>query len=135
MPRKPRTPRSVAGVATADRVLSILTAFRRGDGALELAELAERTGLVKSTIMRLAISLERYGFLMRQHDGSYRLGAEVLRLGSIFQQSLNLEAHVLPVLQQLVDDTEESASPRGVIGGRRSQGIRRSQTSSRSPPR
>src|ERR687885_1326332 len=110
MPRKPRTPRSVAGVATADRVLSILTAFRRGDGALELAELAARTGLVKSTIMRLAISLERYGFLMRQPDGSYRLGAEVLRLGSIFQQSLNLEAHVLPVLQQLVDDTGESAS-------------------------
>ena len=110
MPRKLRNPRSVSGVATADRVLSILTAFRRGDGALPLVELSERTGLVKSTIMRLAISLERYGFLMRQHDGSYRLGAEVLRLGSIFQQSLNLESHVLPVLQHLVDETQESAS-------------------------
>ena len=110
MPRKLRKPRSVSGVATADRVLSILTAFRRGDGALGLVELSERTGLVKSTIMRLAISLERYGFLMRQPDGSYRLGAEVLRLGSIFQQSLNLESHVLPVLQHLVDETQESAS-------------------------
>src|SRR5919199_1071137 len=91
MPRKPRTPRSVAGVATADRVLSILTAFRRGDGALELAELAARTGLVKSTIMRLAISLERYGFLMRQHDGSYRLGAEGGRLRAIFQEFPHFE--------------------------------------------
>src|SRR3712207_141278 len=100
----------VEGVATADRVLTVLTAFRRGDRALSLAELAERTGLVKSTILRLAVSLENFGLIMRLHDGSYQLGAEVLRLGSAFQQSLDLESHVMPVLQDLVEETEESAS-------------------------
>ncbi|WP_114946673.1 IclR family transcriptional regulator [Microvirga calopogonii] len=97
-------------VATADRVLAVLTAFRRGDRALSLAELAERTDLVKSTILRLLVSLESYGLIIRLHDGNYQLGAEVLRLGSIFQQSLELETHVMPVLQDLVDETEESAS-------------------------
>jgi hypothetical protein len=43
---------AVKGVSAAERALAVLAAFRRGDGALSLAELAERTGLVKSTIMR-----------------------------------------------------------------------------------
>lgn len=110
MVKKGRSKPQVEGVATADRVLTVLTAFRRGDRALSLAELAERTGLVKSTIMRLAVSLENHGLILRLHDGSYQLGAEVLRLGSTFQQSLDLESHVMPVLQDLVEETEESAS-------------------------
>lgn len=101
---------SLAGVAAADRVLKILTAFRRGDRSLPLAELASRTGLIKSTIMRMAISLEEHGLVVRLADGSYQLDAEVLRLGSVYQYSLDLESHVLPVLESLVNKTEESAS-------------------------
>ena len=48
---------------------------------MTLAELAERTGLVKSTILRLALSLQQYRLLARLPDGSYRLDAETLRLG------------------------------------------------------
>jgi DNA-binding IclR family transcriptional regulator len=110
MARKARARPQVSGVAAADRVLTVLTAFKRGDGALSLAEITERTGLVKSTIMRLAVSLEKYGLMMRLSDGSYQLDAEVLRLGSAYQQSLGLERHVIPVLEQLVEETEESAS-------------------------
>jgi DNA-binding IclR family transcriptional regulator len=110
MSKKTRPKPALEGVAAVDRALSILSAFRRGDEAVSLAELAERTGLVKSTIMRLAVSLEAYGFLAHQPDGSYRLDAEVLRLGSIYQQSFRLEAHVMPVLEALVGKTGESAS-------------------------
>jgi DNA-binding IclR family transcriptional regulator len=101
---------ALEGVAAVGRALSILSAFRKGDEAVSLAELAERTGLVKSTIMRLAISLEEYGFLAHQADGSYRLDAEVMRLGSIYQQAFRLETHVMPALEALVDKTGESAS-------------------------
>ena len=110
MARTPRTRPAVEGVAAVDRALAVLTAFRRGDRALSLAELAERTGLVKSTIMRLAVSLEAHGLLVRMHDGDYGLGSEALRLGTLYQQSLDLESHVVPVLEHLVDRTEESAS-------------------------
>lgn len=110
MPRKEKSRPSVSGVAAVDRAFVILAAFRRGDRSLELTELASRTGLVKSTIMRLAVSLEKHGLLSRQPDGSYRLGAETLRLGSVYQSSLDLEHHIMPILERLVDATGESAS-------------------------
>ena len=80
----------VKGVASADRLLTVLSAFRRGDDALELAELAERTGLVKSTIMRMCVSLQSFGFIERMRDGRYRLGTEIARLGSVYLQSFAL---------------------------------------------
>ena len=98
------------GVAAAGRALAILAAFRQGDGALPLAELAARTGLVKSTIMRLAITLEEHGFLVREANGACRLGAELLRLGAAYQAGFRLDAVVMPALQALADRTGESAS-------------------------
>ncbi|TNC07165.1 IclR family transcriptional regulator [Methylobacterium terricola] len=100
----------VEGVASADRLLTVLTAFRRGDDALDLAELAARTDLVKSTIMRLCVSLERFGLIERIPDGRYRLGTEIARLGSVYLQSFALEAHVIPVLDRLVAASGETAS-------------------------
>jgi DNA-binding IclR family transcriptional regulator len=110
MVTKSRGRPAVEGVATADRALSLLTAFRKGDGPLSLAELSARTGLVKSTIMRLAVSLEEHGLLVRLADGTYQLDAEVLRLGMIYQQSFKLEKFVLPVLEELVARVSETAS-------------------------
>ena len=110
MTEKPRKRPALEGVAAADRALTVLSAFRKGDRSLSLAELAARTGLVKSTIMRLAISLEEHGFLAREDDGSYRLDAEVLRLGTVYSQSFRLESHVMPVLEELVARTGETAA-------------------------
>lgn len=100
----------LAGVAAVDRALEILAAFRTGDRSLDLAELTRRTGLVKSTIFRLAVSLERAGLLVRLPSGEYQLGPETLRLGSTYQSSFDLEQHVMPVLEHLAEATEESAS-------------------------
>ena len=58
---------------------------------LSLAELADRTGLVKSTIMQLAVSLQQYRLLARLPDGKYRLDAEILRLGTTYQQAFSLQ--------------------------------------------
>ncbi|QKJ93699.1 IclR family transcriptional regulator [Agrobacterium pusense] len=100
----------VKGVASADRLLTVLSAYRRGDDALELTELAERTGLVKSTIMRLCVSLQSFGFIERMRDGRYRLGTEIARLGSVYLQSYALESEVMPVLERLVAISGETAS-------------------------
>ncbi len=116
---KTEKPVSVAGVSAVERALSVLTVFRRGDGSLSLAELATRTGLVKSTIMRLAVSLEAYGLLVRLDDGTYRLDAECLRLGSVYQQSFDLADHAVPALENLVARTGETASLYVRRGGER----------------
>jgi DNA-binding IclR family transcriptional regulator len=105
-----KAPLSVKGVSAAERALAVLTAFRRGDGPLSLAELTRRTGLVKSTIMRLAVSLEKYRLLARLADGNYRLDAETLRLGTAYQQAFSLSDHVTPALAELAAKTGETAS-------------------------
>ena len=42
---------ALEGVASADRALTVLSAFRKGDRSLSLAELAERTGYARSILM------------------------------------------------------------------------------------
>ena len=77
------------GVAAVHRALSILDAFTEADQKLSLAELAKRTGLYKSTLLRLAKSLEKFGYLIRSDDGSYHLGSKVLFLGSLVSAQLS----------------------------------------------
>lgn len=98
------------GVAALERGLAILGAFTQGRAVLSLAELAVLTGLYKSTILRLAASLMHLGYLQRQDDGRYRLGASVFPLGRIYQSSYNLRDAVEPVLRTLVARTGETAS-------------------------
>lgn len=107
---KARPRPAVNGVASADRVLTVLCAFRIGDTSLSLVELAERTGLIKSTIMRLMVSLEDHGFVTRMADGRYQLASEVMRLNAVYQDALDLERHVMPRLHHLSEQTGETAS-------------------------
>lgn len=116
MPRKSQTA-SVAdgdaapgGVAAVDRALSLLAAFRPGDRALALADLAERTQLYKSTALRLLASLEHGALVLRLDDGRYALGPAVARLHGLYAAAFSLEAVVLPVLRALVASTGESAA-------------------------
>ncbi|MBT9597130.1 MAG: IclR family transcriptional regulator [Vitreoscilla sp.] len=116
MPRKPAQA-SVAdqdaapgGAAAVDRALSLLAAFRDGDAGLPLAELAARTRLYKSTVLRLLASLEHARLVQRDADGSYRLGAEVARLNAIYTAAFSLDAQLLPLLRELVAETRESAA-------------------------
>ena len=103
-------PEGDSGVAAVDRALSILAAFRNGDDALSLAELARRTGLYKSTALRLLASLARSGMVERTEQGTWRLGAECARLGSLYGARFDLARIVRPALAALVEATGETAS-------------------------
>ena len=98
------------GAAAVDRALTLLSAFQNGDAALALAELAARTGLYKSTALRLLASLVHARLLRRLHDGRWALGAEVARLGALHTAAFSLQALVLPALRALVASTHESAA-------------------------
>lgn len=98
------------GVAALERALQILSVFSDDANGLSLTELSVKTGLYKSTILRLATSLERFGYLSRLENGQFVLGATVFHLGRIYQKSFNLGEHVKPVLQKLVGAHKESAS-------------------------
>jgi len=105
------------GVAAVDRALSILDALT-GEKT-SLAELSKRTGLYKSTVLRLLKSLERFGYITRSEEGSYRLGSKVLLLGSLYQRHFKTSEIVPPVLRSLVDELHEGASFYILDGNRR----------------
>lgn len=98
------------GVDAVGRALTILACFTRLQPSLTLTAIASRTGLYKSTVLRLIASLERGGFVVRRADKSYVLGPEPMRLGAVYAQSFHLEEHVRPVLRSLLALTGESAS-------------------------
>ncbi|WP_454726604.1 MULTISPECIES: IclR family transcriptional regulator [Cupriavidus] len=98
------------GAIAVDRALFVLCAFRQGDTTLGLVELAQRSGLYKSTLLRLLASLEHARLVRRQPDGRYGLGPEVARLHAVYAASFSLELVVMPVLRQLVQATRESAA-------------------------
>ena len=98
------------GAAAVDRALSLLACFRAGDQALPLADLAARTQLYKSTVLRLLASLEHARLVQRTADGRYGLGAEVARLNSIYTASFSLETQLMPIMRGLVVKTLESAA-------------------------
>jgi DNA-binding IclR family transcriptional regulator len=98
------------GVAAVDRALSILGAFKDNEHKLALSQIAQRTGLYKSTVLRLIDSLESFGYIRRLPSGDYQLGATLFRLGMLYRQAFNLGDYVMPALQSLSNDTNESAS-------------------------
>jgi DNA-binding IclR family transcriptional regulator len=102
--------RKTGGVDAVDRALAILATFVAGHEQQTLAQLASATGLYKSTILRLACSLEQAGYLCRNAHGQFSLGPQPLRLAAIYRRGLRLEDRVRPVLRSLVDETGESAS-------------------------
>lgn len=95
---------------TIDRAISILDAFLEGPAALTLTAIAERTGLHKTTALRLCASLESHGMLVRGGDLTFRLGPKAWLLGQAFSRTSPLENTIRPLLQEIVDTVQESAS-------------------------
>lgn len=98
------------GVEAVDRALKILACFEPGTHRLSLAELAQQTGYYKSTILRLAASLERFNYIARSESGRFRLGPAAWQLGSCYRQAFNLADVLRPELEALSAATRETAS-------------------------
>ncbi len=98
-------------VEAVERALAILDAFDRESPLLTLAELARRTGIYKSTLLRLAGSLQYCGFLIRDADGRFRPGPAIPRLAPLaVVQTASLETRIRTSLAHLASETGETAS-------------------------
>jgi DNA-binding IclR family transcriptional regulator len=102
----------VAPIATyqsAERVLALLKSFDDTRVEQGVAEIARTLGVHKSTASRLAAALERTGFLARS-GRRYRLGVEVIRLGSLALRSFDLVATMQPAMEKLSQRTGETVN-------------------------
>jgi len=97
-------------VEAVERALTLLEAFADGAPQLSLAELAARSGFYKSTILRLARSLERFGYLARGDDGAFRLGPAPARLGALYRDRVDHGGLIRAALRRLRDASSQTAS-------------------------
>jgi DNA-binding IclR family transcriptional regulator len=94
---------------SAERVLALLAAFDDTRVELGVAEIASALGVHKSTASRLAAALERAGFLARA-GRRYRLGVEVIRLGTLALRSFDLVSTMQPAMEKLSQRTGETVN-------------------------
>jgi IclR family transcriptional regulator, acetate operon repressor len=102
----------VAPTATyrsAERVLTLLKSFDDSREELGVADIARALSVHKSTASRLAAALERTGFLTRVGK-RYRLGVEIIRLGSLALRSFDLIAAMQPAMEKLSQRTGETVN-------------------------
>ncbi len=98
---------TISGVGVIDKAAAILSSL--ADGPLALAGLVEVTGLPRPTAHRLASALESHGYLRRDHDGRFALGAALVALGHAAKSGWQLAAAAERSLRRLRDATGESA--------------------------
>jgi DNA-binding IclR family transcriptional regulator len=81
-------------------VAALLLAFRPGDDALGVSELARRTGLPKSSVHRLSGHLVEHGLLERDGVG-VRLGLKLFEIGQLAVRQRGLVDAARPLLADL----------------------------------
>jgi DNA-binding IclR family transcriptional regulator len=87
------------------RAFSILRSFRRGERALGNKDLAERTGLPRSSVARITETLTELGYLEYvASQEKYALGVGVLGLGQNYLAGLDIRTRARPLMQSLADE-------------------------------
>jgi DNA-binding IclR family transcriptional regulator len=87
------------------RAFSILRSFRRGERALGNKDLAERTGLPRSSVARITATLTELGYLEYvASQEKYALGVGVLGLGQNYLAGLDIRERARSLMQQLADE-------------------------------
>lgn len=91
---------------TLARGLSVLRAFRVTDDGLSNAEIAQRTGLPKSTVSRLTFTLGQLGYLIQSpRDDRFRPGPTLVAVGHVAAASLSFLVPAHELMQRLAEET------------------------------
>ncbi|HEY5658461.1 MAG TPA: IclR family transcriptional regulator [Myxococcota bacterium] len=104
-----KKPKSEYAIQTVTNALRLLDVFR-DEEEVGVAELARRLGLHKNNVFRLLATLEEQGYIEQcPVSERYRLGIGSLELGHSFLRSRTLCGRARPILEQLCEETGESA--------------------------
>ncbi len=98
-------------IGSVDRALEILNLFEERRPELGTTEIAQKTGLNKSTAAGLIRTLAFKGYLDQDPASrKYRLGLKIIERGSVVLGSMNLRRCATPHLQELHGRFDETVS-------------------------
>lgn len=95
--------------STVHKAMAVLSAFSYEEPVLGVSELARRLGIGKSTVHRILATLAADGFVERTPDDRYRLSIKLYELGQQVAASNELRERAHPVLEQLRNESGETA--------------------------
>jgi DNA-binding IclR family transcriptional regulator len=98
---------SVRTVGVLDKAVGLVEALAAAR-PMPLGELTASTGLPRATAYRLAVALEAHGWVRRDGEGRFTLGAALVGLGRAAAAGFPLVDAARPVLERLRDETGES---------------------------
>lgn len=93
--------RTQGGESVLSRVVRIVDAFRPGDTALSVTEIARRSGLHIATASRIVEELTGFGWLQRDDDRKVRIGVKLWEAVSRASPTLSLREAAMPVMEDL----------------------------------
>lgn len=106
-----------APVGVVTKVLHILETLHDAPSGLQLKDVAQLTGINKSTAYRFLAHLEHEGYVFRDSSGAYAIGVRLARLASGASYQTTLRKLSRPILQQLWRITGETVNI-AVLDGR-----------------
>ena len=96
-------------LSSVANALRLMKAFSDDDTEIGISALAQRLGLAKSTVHRLAATLITEGMLEQDREtGKYRLGLAVFELGALVRRKMDVSTEARPYLKALRDTTGET---------------------------
>lgn len=98
-------PRLVPAVV---RAFDILELFLDVDEQLSAPDIVRKTGLPRTTVHELLVTLVARGYLVGEAHGRYRLGVRLHQLGSRYAEQLDLASEGQQVARQVADDCGET---------------------------
>jgi IclR family transcriptional regulator, acetate operon repressor len=103
-------------IESVDRALRLLQELGRHGAGATLEELADATGLPKSSVHRTLAALRGREFAVQQDDGRYLAGSELLRVAFDFYDRVDVRVVLRPLLLRLRDELNETVHL-GVLQG------------------
>ncbi|HEX6871717.1 MAG TPA: helix-turn-helix domain-containing protein, partial [Micromonosporaceae bacterium] len=100
---------------TLDRGLRLLSLVAQAPSGVSVTEAANRLGVGRAVVYRLAATLTEHGLVRRDRAGRLRLGAGLLQLARHAQPMLAQAA--LPALRRLAEEVGATAHLTIVEGG------------------
>lgn len=112
--------KATAGVGLLNKAIQVLDQFTPDKPMWTQAELGQATGVSKSTINRLVRYFCDQRYLMQlEKKGPYGLGPAAIDLGLRASAQLDIGAVSMPLLERLVQETQETALVASYQVGRR----------------
>ncbi|TFC06944.1 IclR family transcriptional regulator [Cryobacterium adonitolivorans] len=107
MTEQARAGRTGAGEAVIERAARLLAAFTADHRQLSLAELSRRSGIPRSSALRLARKLVDVGALERRSDGAFVVGLRLLEVATLAPRGHGLRAVAMPYMEDLFAVTRQ----------------------------